>query len=117
MLNGMAARLSRIVDRGRALAEGRVPAPSETLVVEIDILERRRHYTSVAITAATIAALLVCVVIAALFVEVMLAAPLKWLIGALFTTAMAALIVGLMFFLREVHLAMRSTRLKIPSAE
>jgi hypothetical protein len=114
MLNGMASRLSRIVDRGRALADGR-SAPSSSLEVEIGILERRRHLTSVGITAATVAALLVCVVIAALFVEVMLAAPLFWLIGALFTGAMAALVVGLSFFLREVHLAMRSTRIRIPT--
>lgn len=113
MLNGMATRLARIVDRGRALAEGR-SAPSGSLEREIEILERRRHLTSVAITAATIAALLVCLVIAALFVEVMLGAALKWLIAALFTAAMAALVVGLAFFLREVHLAMRSTRLRIP---
>ena len=117
MLNGMAGRLSRIIDRGRALVEGRVPSVRDSLVVEIEILERRRHFTSVAITAATIAALLVCVVIGALFVEVMLAAHLKWLIGALFTAAMLALVVGLTFFLREVHLAMRSTRLAIPKAE
>jgi len=40
-------------------------------------------------------------VIAALFLEVMLAAPLNWLIGGLFTGATLALIVGLVFFLRE----------------
>ena len=117
MLNGMASRLSRIIDRGRALAEGRVPFARDSLAQEIHILERRRHFTSVAITAATIAALLICVVIAALFVEVMLAAALKWLIAALFTLAMLALVVGLTFFLREVHLAMRSTRLAIPKTE
>jgi Protein of unknown function (DUF2721) len=117
MLNGMAGRLSRIIDRGRALAEGRVPSAHDSLVLEIQILERRRHFTSVAITAATIAALLVCIVIAALFIEVMLGAPLNWLIGSLFTAAMAALVVGLAFFLREVHLAMRSTRIPIPRAE
>jgi Protein of unknown function (DUF2721) len=117
MLNGMAGRLSRIIDRGRAVAEGRVPSAHDSLEVEIEILERRRHFTSVAITAATIAALLVCTVIAALFLEVMVGAHLKWLIGGLFTAAMLALVVGLAFFLREVHLAMRSTRLRIPSGK
>src|SRR5690348_11818116 len=116
MLNGMASRLGRIVDRGRAVADGR-SAPSGSLEREIEILERRRHLTSVAITAATISALLICMVIAALFVEVMLGAPLYWLIGALFTGAMAALVVGLGFFLREVHLAMRSTRIRIPEGK
>jgi hypothetical protein len=41
----------------------------------------------------------------------MLAAPLTWLIGGLFTAAMLALVVGLAFFLREVHLAMQSIRI------
>ena len=50
----------------------------------------------------------VCIVIAALFAEVLLHAHLKWFIGALFTIAMLVLVVGLAFFLREVHLAMKS---------
>jgi hypothetical protein len=114
LLNVMAGRLSRIIDRGRALTEGRVvPVSSELqwLNLEKRSLERRRHFASVAITACTIAALLVCMVIAALFLEVMLDAPLKWLIGSLFTVAMLALVVGLAFFLREVHLAMQSIRI------
>jgi hypothetical protein len=117
LLNGMAGRLSRIIDRGRALSEGRVPSTHEELDLEIEILERRRHFTSIAITGATVAALLVCTVIAALFVEVMLNVPLKWLIGLLFTGAMAALVVGLSFFLREVHLSMKTSRIRIRKAK
>lgn len=108
LLNVMAGRLARIVDRVRELARDAIPdgavAPARR------VLELRRHYTSIAITACTIAALLVCVVIATLFIEAMLAATLKWLVGGLFTAAMLALVVGLAFFLREVHLAMRATR-------
>ena len=117
LLNVMAGRLARIIDRGRALAEGRVLFDREALVLQIQILERRQHLTSVAITAATIAALLVCTVIAGLFIEVMLGAHLKWLIGSLFTAAMLSLVVGLAFFLREVHLAMRTTRIRIPESK
>jgi hypothetical protein len=108
MLNVMAGRLSRIIDRGRALASSD-GASSE----EQHDLERRRHFTSVAITACTIAALLVCVVIAALFLEAMLGAPVKWLIGVLFTGAMLAVVIGLSFFLREVHLSMHSEHARI----
>jgi len=117
ILNVMAGRLARIIDRGRGLTEGR-SGPSalghETVQHELGYLERRRHLTSVAITSCTISALLVCVVIATIFLEVMLAAPLRWFIGALFTTAMLALVVGLGFFLREVHLAMQSIRIPTP---
>ena len=114
LLNVMAGRLARIIDRGRAFTEGRVMAPASgeaALDLERQNLERRRHLTSVAVTSCTIAALLVCMVIAVLFLEIMIQAPLKWLIGALFTVAMVALVIGLTYFLREVHLAMQTVRI------
>jgi hypothetical protein len=117
MLNVMAGRLARIIDRGRALMEGRVGIPlgeHGALSLEQKSLDRRRHLTSVAITACTVSALLVCMVIATLFVEAMFNAPLSWLVGSLFTVAMLALVVGLAFFLLEVHLAMQSIRIRIP---
>ena len=116
LLNVMAGRLARIVDRGRGLTERPVVVESserDSVHRELQSLERRRHLTGVAITAATIAALLLCVVIALLFVEVILHAPLNWLIGTLFTASTMALIVSLTFFLREVHLAMRTGRFKL----
>jgi hypothetical protein len=39
--------------------------------------------------------------------------PLKWLEGILFTGSTLALVVGLTYFLREVHLANLSVRLEI----
>jgi hypothetical protein len=44
-------------------------------------------------------------VIATLFFEAMLNAPLGWFIGILFTASTLALVVGLAYFLREVHMA------------
>src|SRR5689334_5295662 len=114
MLNVMSGRLSRIVDRGRALTEGRINTASmdkNAINLQLQTLERRRHFASTAITACAVAALLVCLVIVILFVEVMLEVPLKWLIGALFTAATLALIVGLIFFLREVHMAAQTVRI------
>ena len=114
LLGVMTGRLARIIDRGRAFAEGCVSFVSQdhmSIALERQTLEPRRHLTSVAITATTIAALLVCIMIAGLFVEVMLETPLKWLISAFFAAAMLALLVGLTFFLREVHLAMRTVRI------
>lgn len=120
LLSVMTGRLSRIIDRGRALTESQ-PFDSTRqhhwLKEEKQSLERRRHLTSVAINACTIAALLVCIVIAVLFLEVMLAVHLKWFIGTAFTAAMLALVIGLSFFLREVHLAMKSIHIPIPEAD
>jgi len=116
LLNVMAGRLSRIIDRGRTLSEGPfpvVPPSPEAVAVELRNLERRRHFTSVAITSCTIAALLLCVAIATLFFDAMLNAPLGLVIGALFTVSTLALVVGLAYFLREVQLATR-IRLRVP---
>jgi hypothetical protein len=114
ILNVMTGRLARIVDRGRQLTEHPVSEElqsGETLQVEFRALDRRRHFTSAAITACTFSALLTCMVIAALFVEVLVLVELKWLVGSLFTGSMVALVVGLAYFLREVHLATRTVRI------
>jgi hypothetical protein len=114
ILNVMAGRLARIIDRGRHLTEnprGSELQAGETLHVELHSLERRRHLASAAITACTFSALLVCMVIAALFLEVLLALELKWLIGLLFTSSTLLLVIGLAYFLREVHLATQTVRI------
>mgnify|MGYP000952775123 CR=1 FL=1 len=114
MLNVMSGRLSRIIDRGRTLTEGSGSHFSyhpEGILDELKLLEKRRHITSSAITMCTISALLICLVILTLFLEVMLKIPLNWVIGALFMAATVAMVVGLAFFLREVHMAARSIRI------
>jgi Protein of unknown function (DUF2721) len=118
VLNVMTGRLARIIDRGRQLTESaQLPEALLALVAgEIQELDRRRHLAGAAITACTLSALLVCMVIASLFLEVLLDVPLKWLVGALFTGAMFALVVGLAYFLREVHLATTTVRIRRPPA-
>lgn len=118
LLNVMTNRLARIVDRARAIGETSavaVPPGQESVPVRLYRLERRRHFTSVAITACTIAALLLCMVVATLFFEAMFDAHLSWLVGVLFTGSTLALVVGLAYFLREVHLATQ-TRIEVPGA-
>jgi hypothetical protein len=121
MLNVMAARLGRIIDRGRRLKERPLDAaagPDEAaLVEELQGLERRRRLASNAITACTLAALLVCMVIATLFLEELLDWPLRWLEGVLFTGSTLALVVGLGFFLVEVHLATQTIRVHTGDAD
>lgn len=55
-----------------------------------------------------ICALLVCVVIATLFVGSVMGADLSGIIASLFIAAMLALIAGLLSFLREISLATSS---------
>jgi hypothetical protein len=116
LLNVMTNRLARIVDRARAIGEGPamsvLPGP-ESIAVRLQRLERRRHFTSIAITSCTIAALLLCTVVATLFLEAMFDVRLSGLVGVLFTGSTLALVLGLAYFLREVHLATQ-TRIEVP---
>jgi MFS family permease len=113
MLNVMASRLARIIDRGRHLAENPMAqaqiAPAAA-AQELETLEQRRHLASAAIFACTFAALLICTVIACLFAEVLLGVQLRWIVGLFFTGAILTLVVGLAYFLREVHMATTSVR-------
>ena len=118
LLNVMTNRLARIVDRARALGDSPTVAilpGQESLKVRLQRLERRRHFTSVAITSCTIAALLLCTVVATLFFEAMLDTRFGGVVGVLFTGSTLALVVGLAYFLREVHLATQ-TRIEIPGS-
>ena len=115
MLGVMTGRLARIIERGRFLTETHdlgERTMNQLQAREFAALDRRRHLASSAITACTLSALLVCMVIAALFIEVLMAFDLRWLIGVVFTIAMITLIVGLAYFLREVHLATTSIRIR-----
>lgn len=119
LLNVMTGRLARIIDRGRDLAEGASPAGQSERASrqdELRGLERRRHLASAAITACTLSALLVCMVITALFVGVMVDARLEGVVGVLFSVAALALVGGLAFFLREVRLATRTVRIPLDVA-
>jgi len=119
MLNVMAARLGRIIDRGRRLVEAPASiglSPNE-VTFELRSLERRRRFANAAITACTVAALLVCIVIALLFLEALWDLPLKWLVGILFAGSTIGLVFGLGMFLREIHLATRSAHFELRGAE
>lgn len=117
LLNVMAGRLARIIDRGRDLMEDRIPQhlqeDPEALQTELTRLERRRRYASMAITACTFSALLVCTVVAVIFLQVMLQVEFKWVISGLFTASTLTLVVGLAYFLREVHLATQTVRIRV----
>jgi hypothetical protein len=114
LLGVMTNRLARIIDRARYFEQHWPQLDEDTRKAahrELSSLERRRRLASRAINACTFAALLVCLVVATLFVEVLLDLPLKWLAGLLFIGSMAALIGGLTSFLREVYLATHTVRI------
>lgn len=112
LLNVIANRLARVINRGRVLKQSWGHFNEEMRSAarhELAVLELRRRLKSSSITFCTAAALLVCLVIVLLFVDPMIAINLHWLAGSLFVLAMLGVIGGLSSFLREVHLATRSS--------
>ena len=117
LLGVMANRLARVIDRARYLESrwSQLDEPARAMArVELCVLERRARLASWAINFCTCAALLVCAVVAALFIGAFLSKDLKWLVGAFFIAAMIALIGGLASFLREVYIATHTLRIGPP---
>ncbi len=103
-------RLGRVIDRFRVLEthEG------EAAALEMKILSRRARMIHWAIGLCTSCALLVCIVIAALFVGSITGVELSTRIAALFIAAMLALVSALLCFLREITLAKGSIHVLPP---
>jgi hypothetical protein len=109
---GTSNRLARIVDRSRVL-QYRLKAEPDTaggVQDEVTKLAERARLVNRAIGMCTFGALLVCVVIVALFVSAFANAHLGEVIALAFTGAIVALIGALVTFLRETYLATRTLR-------
>jgi len=114
MLGVMTGRLSRVIDRARVLEErleGASPAAAITLQAELGVLARRARLVGRAITLCTTTALLVCTVIAVLFLSAFVRFDTSIPIAALFIAAMTTFFFGLLWFLREIFLATTSRQI------
>ncbi len=114
MLGVLTSRLARIIDRARRLEDAHASADAERrqhLEQDLHALSRRAGLINLAISLCTTCALLVCAVIAALFVGAFLETDLSVLVGLMFIAAMLALIGALVSFLREIQIATRSVRI------
>ena len=115
ILNVLAQRLARVVDRARHLEAEFASFDEEArarAAAELCILDRRMTIVNLAISACTSSALFVCLVVAILFVADLAAFAFARPIALLFILAMLLLIVGLVLFLYEIRLAMRSLRVR-----
>ena len=115
ILNVLAHRLARVVDRARHLEaefSGYDEAARARAAVEHCILDRRMTVVNHAISACTASALFVCLVVAILFVADFAGIGFARPIAVMFVVAMLLLIVGLVLFLYEIRLAMRSLKVR-----
>jgi hypothetical protein len=117
MVSVLATRLGRVIDRARYV-EGELEAATgaqRTLkVAELAQLSTRARLVSWAMTAGTLAALLVCLVIAVVFVGFLVEASIAGVVAVLFILAMTMFMLALVFFLREVFIAIAMMRFALP---
>ena len=115
LLTVFAHRLGRVVDRARKIENDIAGYPSErrtTAIIELATLDRRMAVAHWSIALCIASALLVCITVAILFVAELATLKGTYLIPALFIGAMVLLIAGLLLFLYEVQLALRSVRVR-----
>ena len=109
-------RLSRVVDRARALEDRleKEPARRGALLADLRVLARRARYINGAISMCAVAALLVALVVVSLFADAFLGLELAAAIALLFVAAMVCLAVAYIAFFVEVRIAISALRIGIP---
>jgi hypothetical protein len=113
VLNVLAGRLGRAVDRRRVLAAAlhRLDVDIADLArAEIDFEVRRIQLIYFAILMSVLSGLLVCILIALAFIDAFVSMEFAKLIAALFILAVVALIASLTIFMREIFLSVNSPR-------
>jgi len=109
ILGVLVNRLARVVDRFRVIETSlqHITEESKTTIkqTEMAILARRARLIHWAISLCTVCALLICLVVATLFIGSVRNADVSDVIAILFIAAMASLVLGLLSFLREIYLA------------
>jgi hypothetical protein len=115
ILNVLATRLARIVDRVRHLEEAFVDSSSlrqQLARSELRRLGMRMKLANWSTAVCTASALCVCLVVAILFIGGLEDSSFGQHIAALFVLTMALMVIGLVLFLLEVRIAGRSLKVR-----
>jgi len=119
MLVVLTNRLGRLIDRTRMLEDRLKASPGNECLAELLSLHDRSHLINVVITACTACGLLVCLVIAMLFLDESTGLPLDRSIALCFIGGMLALIVGFVYLMREIFICcahMRAQQMRVLAA-
>jgi Protein of unknown function (DUF2721) len=118
LLGVVVTRLNRVIDRSRVVEASwkQLDAAARTDARdELTVLAKRARLASGAINACAAAALLVCIVIATLFIDAFFGTRLRWIVGLQFILSMFVLVFGLICLMREVYLATHTLRIGPPA--
>jgi hypothetical protein len=114
LLGVMTSRLSRVIDRSRVVKREAAadPGRAEDARREIRALALRARLVSRAITLCALAAILVCLLIALVFVGAFARIDTSAAAALIFVGAMGVLGVALLVFLREIFVATANIRIE-----
>ncbi|MGR8997725.1 MAG: DUF2721 domain-containing protein [Gammaproteobacteria bacterium] len=112
ILSVLTNRLARIIDRSRFLHGRLLPADqtNEAIQTELESLKQRARLIHWAIGLCTASLLLICSVVAVLFLGSFIALDMAVVIATLFIAAMFCLIMALLNFICEIFLATAHVR-------
>ena len=115
LLNVLAGRLSRVIDRGRALEalHPRSTGPEhDRHVWELRLLDRRMSIINAALFLAVSSAIMTCLVVALLFVAELAKLHFGTLVAVSFILAMVLLIAALVSFMIEVRVSLKAIHIR-----
>ena len=115
LLNVLAGRLSRVIDRARVLERLHHETQGmehDRAVTELRLLSRRMSIINTALFMAVSSAVATCLVVAMLFIGVLLKFHIGQYVAAGFTLAMALLIASLSAFMYEVRVSTHAIRIR-----
>lgn len=107
VLNVMNVRLIWIVDRVNAIESGTAERRADE---ELAALRRRQKFASLAINLSSVAALIICLVIALMFISAFIRPAIGSLVAICWVGAMVLVIGSLIFFMRETQIATASAK-------
>jgi Protein of unknown function (DUF2721) len=116
LLLSMTNRLGRLIDRARQLMEAHrtgTEADRARLKGQLEVLWRRARLVRASIIWASAGALLAALLVIVLFVSTLLQWQLAIVIVLLFCGCMAATIVALFYFIRDINLSLRALQLEM----
>lgn len=112
LLLTMTNRIARAVDRARALlARGTVDGKPQT---QLRVLLKRTKILQQAIFLVTSSALCAALLVVTIFLSPFVRMSTGWLVSVLFVGAMAALILALVQFMRDVALSLKALEADVP---
>jgi hypothetical protein len=120
VLNVIASRLARVIDRARALEalHPRTTGPEqERHVWELRLLDRRMSVINTSLFLCVTSAVAICCVVALLFVAELSHLHIGTVVALIFIAAMMLLVAGLVAFMVEVRLSLRATHIRVELLE